>query len=114
MKYQEEKLDLVLAGIGDLKAGQSNLESGLKKLEVRITKVETRLKKVETRVSNIEVRFDRLEVGLERRFNKLEEEVGLNRTYNQEAFARISFQVDELIHLKKRVNTIENASKMRA
>lgn len=71
----DEKLDLILSVVFDIKLKVDNLETRFDRLEVKVDNLETRFDRLETKVDNLETRFDRLETkvdNLEARFDRLE------------------------------------------
>ncbi|MCY7377079.1 MAG: hypothetical protein LH472_14055 [Pyrinomonadaceae bacterium] len=81
----DEKLDLILTVVSDIKLKVDKLDTKVDNLEVRFDRLETkvdnlevRFDRLETKVDNLEVRFDRLETkvdNLESEFTDFKERV---------------------------------------
>lgn len=67
----DEKLDLILTVVSDIKLKVDNLETRFDRLETKVDNLETRFDGLETRFDGLETRFD----GLETRFDRLETKV---------------------------------------
>ena len=74
----DEKLDLILEVVTDIKVRQENLEKTVGKIAVKVDGLETRFDGLETRFDGLETRFD----GLESEFKKFRRQV-------IEAFAKV-------------------------
>jgi len=67
----DEKLDLILTVVSDIKLKVGSLETKVGNLETRFDRLETKVDRLETRFDGLETRFD----GLETRFDGLETKV---------------------------------------
>ena len=74
----DEKLDLILEVVTDIKVRQENLEKTVGKIAVKVDGLETRFDGLETRFDGLETRFD----GLDSEFKKFRRQV-------IEAFAKV-------------------------
>ena len=81
----DEKLDLILEVVTDIKVRQENLEKTVGKIAVKVDGLEMRFDGLETRFDGLETRFD----GLETRFDGLESEFKKFRRQVIEAFAKV-------------------------
>ena len=82
----EEKLDLILTVVSDIKLKVDNLDAKVDKLETRFDGLETRFDGLETRFDGLETRFD----GLETKVDNLDSEFRSFKRQVIESFVNVN------------------------
>ena len=110
----DEKLDLILTVVSDIKLKVGSLETKVGNLETRFDRLETKVDRLETRFDGLETRFDGLETkvdNLDSEFKSFKKEVigsfaGVNNRFTLLEKQMLAIGVELKAEIKQEMKTV--------